>query len=336
MLYRFQLLPHANIHYQEALKELGASELRLMFSALELTAEVSVEELGGSTFLCFDAPALTDEALAFLSAHSALLLMCEDHDGLLRPLQKTAPDYLPRDLAEVLKYKGKTSATFTQMMINCALSVSSFVQAPQPLTVLDPMCGKGTTAFCALQRGMNALGIDIDAADAAEADRYLTRYMQLHHLKHQRAERSLTVQGRGVPQTIYTLADTKEHYQQKDVRTLSLMVADTGLTDQLLRKTPADLLVTDLPYGIQHAPVAGRKPEPFLHLMKRVLPAWRGALRPGAGMAISFNTLTLPRQALADAVAQAGFEVLTDAPCDGFKHFVEQAVMRDVLIARKP
>lgn len=336
MHYIFQLLPHPNIHYQEALKELGANELHCILGSLGIDTEITLRDLGGSTFLVFDAPELSPEALRRLSGHSALLLFLQEDAGCLRVLDKADPAYLPRDLAEVLKYKGKTSATFTQMMINCALSVSDFADAQTPITVLDPMCGKGTTAFCALQRGMNAVGIDVDEADLAEADRYLTRYMQLHHLKHQRAERSLTIGGRGVKQTVYTLAATREAYQQKDVRTLALTAADTAKADAILRKTPAELLVVDLPYGIQHAPQTGRKPEPFLALMKRALPAWRNALRPGAAIAISFNTLTLPRAALADAVAAAGFEPLDEAPFNGFRHFVEQAVMRDVLLARRP
>lgn len=70
--------------------------------------------------------------------------------------------------------------------------------------------------------------------------------------------------------------------------------------------------------------------------MARLLPAWRQALRPGAAMALSFNTLTLSRQKLLSLVQDASFEPLTEAPCDTFLHFVEQAVMRDVIIARRP
>jgi hypothetical protein len=35
-------------------------------------------------------------------------------------------------------------------------------------------------------------------------------------------------------------------------------------------------------------------------------------------------------------LAAAGLEVLDDAPYDAFRHRVDQAIQRDVLVARKP
>lgn len=336
MNYLFQVLPHANIHYQEALSQLAVSELRCILHALGIESELQVIPLYGSTFLSFECRPLTEAELVRVSAHSALLLLLAREGDLLRPIDKPRTDYLPRDLAEVLKYKGKTSATFTAMMINCALAVSDFFNAAQPVTVLDPMCGRGTTAFCALQKGMNAAGVDVDTGDLEEADRYLTRYLQYHRLKHQRNERSLTVGGRGVKQVVYTLADTREHYAAGDTRTLSLTAADTAWSPQIFRKAAPELLVADLPYGIQHAPVNGRKPESFQQLLARVLPAWHDTLRPGGAMALSFNTLTLPRAQLHQLVEKAGFDPVYQPEETCFRHFVEQAVTRDVLIARRP
>lgn len=335
MVYQFQLLPHANTHYQEALKQLGVNELSFILTSLGASTNITLKDIGGCTFLSFDAPVLTDKMLQILSSHSALLLMCEDHDGLLKPLPKPNTDYLPRDIAEVLKYKGKTSATFTHMMLNCARSVSDYALANEPLTVLDPMCGKGTTLFCALQKGMNAVGLDIDANDLDESDRYMKRYLQLHKIKHQRSEQSLTVKGRGITQVNYSLADTKDHYQQKDIRTLSLTYGDTAQAAAIMRKHRAHLLVTDLPYGIQHAPMGGRQPEPFLQTLRRALPAWRDALLPGGAVAISYNTLTLPRKQLMQLVEDAGFTPVQVAEDLSFVHFVEQAVTRDVLFATR-
>lgn len=334
MNYCFQLLPHANIRYQESLITLGQAELSCMLEALQIHTEVTVAPIGGVPFLCFDAPELTPAQLAALSAHSALMLLCVREGELLRPLNKADTDYLPRDLAEVLKYKGKTSAVFTHMMINLALSVTRG-KGDKPLTVLDPLCGRGTTCFVALQQGMNAVGVDVDRRDLKEAADYFSRYLQYHRLKHRLDQGSRTAKGHSVPDALYTLADTKEHFQAGDTRSLRLLLGDTGLTGLLLKKSPADLLVADLPYGVQHAPQDGRRPENFAGMLRRVLPSWKDALRSGAGMAISFNTHTLPRQQLAELVAAAGFEVMTEAPYASFEHFVEQAVNRDVLVARK-
>ena len=335
MVFLFQLTPHANIRYREAQVKLGQAELACLLKALNIPAEVAPCTVGGVSFLRFEADALTDAQLSALSMHSAALLICEQQGELLRPIEKVSHDYLTADLAEVLKYKGKTSAVFTHMMINCALAASAFFDAKGPLTVLDPMCGKGTTCFVALQHGMNAVGVDIDNRDLKECADYFERYMQYHRMKHKLDQSSRTVRKYAVPAAVYTIADTKEHFKEGDTRTLSLFLGDTGLTGELCKKAPAHLLVADLPYGVQHAPQEGRRAESFLHVMKRALPQWREAVRKGGAIALSFNTLTLKKADLVQLLQEAGFTPLTEAPYDDFQHFVEQAVTRDFVVARR-
>lgn len=334
MIYRFLLLPHANIRYQESLNNLGKAELRCLLHAMNLSPQVEVEHIGGAPFLSFECEELTRSQLDALSCHSALTLMCQEENGLLRPLDRPDMDYLPRDLAEVLKYKGKTSAVFTKMMLNLAQTASR-LDGKQPLTVLDPLCGRGTTLFTALQCGMNSVGIDIDRKDLKEAADYFSRYLQFHRLKHKLDQGARTVKGQSVPDAVYTLANSKAAFQAGDTRTLRMMLGDTALIGAILKKSPADLIVTDLPYGVQHAPQEGRRSGSFAGMLRRVLPAWKDALKPGGGMAISFNALTLPRQTLLEVVEAAGFELMAEAPYDNFEHFVEQAVTRDVVVARK-
>lgn len=100
---------------------------------------------------------------------------------------------MSEDLAEVLKYKGKTNAGFTSMMLHCACAASDFARAPEPLTVLDPLCGRGTTLFCALQSGHHGIGVDVDAKAVAEADTYFFRYLQYHYVKHERRRANATL-----------------------------------------------------------------------------------------------------------------------------------------------
>ena len=335
MVFLFQLTPHANIRYREAQTKLGQAELSCLLHGLGMTADVSPCTIGGVSFLRFEADALTPAQLSALSMHSAALMIAQQEGGLLRPLEKVSHAYLTEDLAEVLKYKGKTSAVFTRMMLNCALSASDFFGCDSPLTVLDPICGRGTTCFVALQQGMNAVGVDVDNRDLKEAATYFERHLQFHRLKHKLDQGSRTVRKHAVPEAIYTVADTKEHFKEGDVRTLSLFLGDTGLTGELMKKTPAHLLVADLPYGVQHAPQEGKRTESFAQLMGRVLPSWHAALRKGGAAALSFNTLTLKKADLARMLADAGFTVLTDAPYDDFQHFVETAVTRDFVVARR-
>ena len=333
MHYCFQLLPHPNIHYAQALRTLGANELTCMLQALGCNAPVSVETIGGADFFAFEAEELSPAQLNALAGHSSLLLMAAREGELLRPLPVQRADYLPRELAEVLKYKGKTSATFTRMMINCALAAAGLTGTTKPVTVLDPICGRATSCFCALEMGMNAVGVDMDRNDLREAMNYFSRYCTMRKLKHGLKQASETCGKHAVPTATYTLADTKEHYAAGDTRTLRLYHADTTLTGTLLRKHPADILVADLPYGVQHAPQDGKKTDGFQRMLSRALPAWKQAVKKGGAVAVSFNVLTLPRQKLAQLMEEAGFRVLTEPCWADNEHFVEQAVRRDLIIA---
>ena len=334
MTYCFQLLSHANIRYRAALESLGCAELDCLLRAMGLTRDIRVETIGGCAFLAFDGAPLSPEQIALLFRHSAGWLLCEKEGELLRPIEPPPRDYLPADLAELLKYKGKTSAVFTRMLINCALAVSDFFPLEAP-TVLDPLCGRGTTCFTALQGGMNAVGLDCDRRDLKEAADYFSRYLQFHRLKHKLVQGSRTLKKTNVPEAVYTVADTREHYQADDTRTLTLYLGDTGLTAELMRKQPAHVLVADLPYGVQHAPQAGSRTETLPQLLGRALPVWRQALLPGGAMALSFNTMTLPRKKLLSLVTDAGFTPLFDESDRRFEHYVEQAVNRDVVLARR-
>ena len=135
-----------------------------------------------------------------------------------------------------------------------------------------------------------------------------------------------------MPIAEYTFSDTKEHFAADDVRTLMLAEGDSGLVGDLLKKRPADLLICDLPYGVQHAPQNGKKAESFPKLLERN-PLQIDAPASGAA-AISFNTLTLRKDTLLTLLQNAGFTPLTEPPYDDFSHFVEQAVHRDFIVAR--
>jgi len=334
MVYSFALTKHANIRYRESLHRLAGCELEAMLRRLGRTCEARAENLGGAVFLTFSCAPLTEAELLYLAGHSTLALMTERReDGLLRPLESPETGYLPEDLPEILKYKGKTSVSFTRLMINIALSLTDF--EPGGATVLDPLCGKGTTLFCALQAGMNAVGMDADKKALKEAADFFRRYLQYHGLKHRMNEKAETLGKQSIPVTEFLTADTKEHYDQGDTRTLRLACGDTSLIPALTRKRRPHLVIADLPYGIQHAPTAGARPEPFRNLIRRAFPVWQSAMVPGGAAAFSFNTLTLTRADVVSAAEAAGLRVIQDEIFQHLRHEVEQAVVRDVVFAVK-
>ena len=70
-------------------------------------------------------------------------------------------------------------------------------------------------------------------------------------------------------------------------------------------------------------------------LVERVLPGCVHALKRGGAVAFAFNLNTLRRAEVAAQMEKAGLEVMSHPPYDDFSHWVEQAVDRDVVIARK-
>lgn len=333
MVYSFELIKHANIRYRDSVPVLAHCELFAMLSSLGISCIIQHEQMGGSQFLTFECRELNAQELSFLAGHSSVVFMSEKQGKLLRPLSLSFPAYLPDDLPEVLKYKGKTSTTFTRMMINTAAALTHFNQKEQPLILFDPVCGKGTSCFCAAAAGMNAVGLDLDRKDIREAVDYFSRYLKYHRLKHEEKNRSETSAKQSIPVTSFRFADTKEHYQAGDTRTLSFACADTSESPSLFRKERAHIIVADLPYGIQHAPQSGAKPEPLQHFLNRALPIWKKVLIPGGVIVLSFNTLTLPTQEVRNALSSAGYRLPENELFSHLCHEVEQAVVRDLIFA---
>ncbi|MGA8255228.1 MAG: SAM-dependent methyltransferase, partial [Nocardioides sp.] len=59
-------------------------------------------------------------------------------------------------------------------------------------------------------------------------------------------------------------------------------------------------------------------------------------MRPGAALGLSWNTHVAARDDALALLAAAGLEPLNDGPWRGFGHRVDQAIHRDVLVARRP
>ena len=300
-----------------------------------IEAEVTLVSIGGADFMRCEAGTLTEEQLSTLRQHSSMLLACRQEGEALYPQPALPESYLPEDFPEILKYKGKTSVPFTKLLMNLAWCVCDAFPKQDVLTVLDPMCSKGTTLYCALQRGWNAIGLDKDEGDLTEADRFVEKYLQFHQLKHSREKSSLTAGGKGVQQITYSLANSKEAFKAGDTRFLQMIHADGAEAARLLKKKKVHMVVADLPYGIQHAPLAGQKPESFTHMLQRMLPQWREALVPGGTVALSFNELTLKRSQVLELMAAAGLSPMTGGPWEDFLHPVEQAVNRNLAVGKK-
>ena len=359
--YAFLILPSHNRVYADAAPSLARAELAVVSAALPdggiAGGSVAETVIGGVTYVTFTAGELSDRGAALLANLSSLYALFEVAGAagseLLRPVPLRRLDRYSDDLLTILKYPGKTNEQFTKLLLNVTLASSAFAGdlGTRRLCVLDPLCGRGTTLNQALMYGFDAYGADIDARDVEAYAVFIQRWLKDKRLKHQ-ADFSPVRRDRKVVarRLAAQFAATKDEYKAGNIQRLEVVEADTTRVGEFFRPASADLVVADLPYGVQHgshgtgragggdragdgAKALARSP---LDLLRAAAPAWVKALRPGGALGISWNTRVARREDAAGALAAAGLEVLDSAPYRAFRHRVDQAITRDILVARKP
>jgi SAM-dependent methyltransferase len=342
--YALLILPSANRVYADAAVGLVAAELAA-FSASVLGGTVCAAEVirrGGVPYLEFAADRLTDEAATFLSNLSGVYALFEVDGELLRPLELRPLHRYDDDLITIQKYQGKTNEQFTKLLLNVTLMASAFAgdMLERRLAVLDPLCGRGTTLNQALMYGYDAAGLDIDRADFDAYGAFIKTWLQRKRIKHKVSydgpvRRDGKVAGRRLQAS---LAASPADYKAGQTQQLDVVCADTTRAGEFFRPASFDLLVTDAPYGVQHgsrtaAAGLARRPQ---ELLAAAVPGWAKLLRPGGALGIAWNVLVAPRAEAAAILADAGLEPVESGPYLQFRHRVDQAITRDVLVARKP
>jgi hypothetical protein len=262
--YIFLILPSHNRVYADAAPALARAELAVLSTALP-DGEIDEETvIGGVPYVAFEAGELSERDADVLANLSSLYALFEIAGGelprpVLRPVPLRRLDRLDDDLLTILKYPGKTNEQFTKLLLNVTLASSDFVgdfaggPGGRRLAVLDPLCGRGTTLNQALMYGFDAYGADIDARDVEAYAVFIQRWLKDKRLKHQ-ADFSPVRRDRKVVARRLTaqLAATKDEYKAGDVQRLEVVETDTARVGEFFRAASADLVVADLPYGVQH------------------------------------------------------------------------------------
>ncbi|MFI6812130.1 TRM11 family SAM-dependent methyltransferase [Nonomuraea sp. NPDC050328] len=336
--YALLILPAFNRVYGESAIRLTRSELGV-FGDRALEAPISaVEEssIGGVPYVTFETGAeLGERDIALLSNLSSVYALFGMEGELLRPLRMEPLDRLSSDLLTIQKYAGKTNEHFTKLLLNVTVLASDFT-FERHLSVFDPMCGRGTTLNQALMYGYDAYGLDVDTKDFEAYGLFLRRWLKDKRLKHTaetvpvRRERALAGKRFNA-----SFALSKEAQKAGDVQHVGVVNADTLRSRDFFKPRSFDLIVTDAPYGVQHGSRGGggglsRSP---LELIAKAVPGWAELLRPGGAIGISWNTYGGNRDELASILGGQGLQVL-ELP--GFEHWVDQAIVRDLMVARKP
>jgi hypothetical protein len=178
----FLILPSFNRVYADAAVALALAELEVFNSSAlgGRIAGAASGDIAGVPYVTFECADFGARDAAVLANLSSLYALFRVEGDLLRPVQLHRLDRFDDDLITILKYPGKTNEQFTKLMLNVTLMSSHF--APDMLTrrfsVLDPLCGRGTTLNQALMYGFDAYGTDIDKRDIETYAVFIQRWLK--------------------------------------------------------------------------------------------------------------------------------------------------------------
>jgi SAM-dependent methyltransferase len=333
---RYALLvsPSTNRVYAQAASALARAELAAVAEQVlgGALGDVREETLGSVSYVTFDAPEPEPELIAWLSNLAATFALFGLDGGKLTPLELESWDCCASDLITIQKYSGKTNEAFTKLLLNVTLAASAFAREPRrALSILDPLCGRGTTLSQALMYGHHATGVEHDKKDFEAYCLFMQRWVKDQRLKHQATLGHV----KGHPKLDLAFGLDKERYKAGDVLRVNYVNADTLAIAEVFQPRSFDLIVTDAPYGVQHGArsegAVSRKP---LELLTAALPVWRAALRPGGAIGIAWNNLVARRDDLAHLLEASALTVCDSPAYRSFEHRVDSSIQRDLIVAR--
>jgi hypothetical protein len=227
------LLPSANRVYASASPELASAELEVFSESVlgGALSDTALTHRGGVPYLEFTAEQLGTAASAFLANMSSSYALFEADGELLRPVELNRLDRYDDDLITIQRYPGKTNEQFTKLLLNVTLMASAFApeMAERTLTVLDPLCGRGTTLNQALMYGYDAAGIDSDQRDFEAYSTFIRTWLKRKRIKHQVGyDASVRRDGKVIGRRLQlTLAASKAEHKAGARQRLDVVCADT-------------------------------------------------------------------------------------------------------------
>jgi hypothetical protein len=322
-----QIAPQRSTQYADLATTLAPHELKLS-SVGRIIKSIDVIALGGQTYcrceLAEEADKTQLRELGMLATTSAFFWHHEalgEHTGpFLKPIESGFDPYFPPEFVTTRRYKGKTNELFTHFLCNLAKFSSDFVDASwDTLRVFDPLSGGGTTLFTALMLGADVAGVEKNTKDVQSTASFIKQYVQAQKIACKVKEERLKKLGK---RWWFSLDDASKQ--------CVLTSGDTVKSAQLIAgfKKP-HLIVTDLPYGIQHR---GQ----LMDLLTEALPVWASLLTSGGAMALAWESTRFARNEMIALVESTGLlTVLNESPYDQLAHRVDRVIkLRDIVIVK--
>lgn len=334
--YALLVLPAVNRVYGQAAPALTAAELAVYGETVlsAVVGNIGHRQIGGVPYVTFAADDLTDGDVRHLAnLSSAYALFERAADGTtLRPVTLHRLDRYDDDLLTIPRYPGKTNESFTKLLLNLALVCSCtardrYLDTSQKVRVLDPLCGRGTTLHQAFMYGLDATGIEVDAKAVDAYETFFVQWLQEKRLKHKVEQSRIRRGGKVTGHRTDIAIGTSKADLKAGAATVTIIEDDTRHAAEHAKRSTFDALVADLPYGVQHRQRV---------LLEEALPGWMTVLKPGAAVALAWNTRVLKRADLVAQLSDAGVEVFDRPPFDGFAHRVDRTIHRDAVVGVIP
>ena len=307
-----QVSPEAKAAYFADYQQVAKNEFAWLFAGVDHEYRVT----GPFEYIALSQDATDLQKLLRLSFAQGVYALEND---LLQPLEDQAQFFLHEDFVFGSKYRGKTNERLTQMLINVGLAAIG-KHANGDMKLLDPMCGRGTTLLWAMRYGLQARGIEQDPAALDDIHRHLKKWTKLHRQKHRMADGF--VGGKK--------SKTGGQFLEFDIGhcAMRVTVGDARDADQLYKHDKFDLLVSDLPYGVQHR-TTERTRNP-LAVIEQCLDAWSRCLKKQGAMVLAFNSNNPKRSCLVDVLEKHGLSVLSFEAA----HRMSESIVRDVIVVK--
>ena len=254
---------------------------RLKFRSDCPTADLAklVGQLAASSQLFKHLPVLTDHQ--------------ESGDEILAPVPTEETLVFGSDLVTTQRYRGKTNERLTRTMLNIALASAGLHPAtaaslePRP-TVLDPMCGRGTTLNWALAYGLHGVGIDLERPGLDQYATFIETWAKRARLPH-KMQRHRPGNG-DLRNATFEVAPDRAAFKAGRTQRISTFTADAGDPAPAIARRSIDVIVADLPYGIQHRGRNQPELQETAQLLERVLGNWARWLKPTGAICLAWNT----------------------------------------------
>ena len=349
-MYKYAILQnpgHNRVYFNSSLK---LSKNELFFASVKLSeslGEIQEEIFGGVEYITFKTKEKLNESdMTLLSRLSFTYAIFEvnthENEQLFLPVYKNGSYYFNDDLNMILKYSGKTNEIFTRMMINLAVFSSDFDYS-DTLSLLDPVCGKGTAMFEGLICGYDCFGVELSGKLVDESYHFLKKYLETGKYKHEMKKEAMSGKNKNgasfkSKRYLFDIAKNKDDKKNNKSLVFEIIEGDTENIDKFYKKNFFNIIVGDLPYGVQHANTAkGNTMRNPLDLLENSLPVWLNTLKVGGAIVLAWNTFLLKKTDIERIFCENNLEFPYKNHRESldFEHRVDQAINRDIIIGIK-